>query len=99
MFESCRLVNGREKEFRNGELVGKDGITIKIAPLFVFVSGFSLLPPFQFNELSIPGSIARLLCSIGNIASILAISGLGQGIGYSLFIVVWLLLVVGVFSW
>jgi glucose uptake protein GlcU len=41
------------------------------------------LPRWHINELGVPGILAGLLYSIGNFCSILAVSYLGQGVGFS----------------
>jgi len=41
------------------------------------------LPAFHFRELALPGMLAGLLYSIGNFCSILAVTYLGQGVGFS----------------
>jgi glucose uptake protein GlcU len=41
------------------------------------------LPKWHVNELGVPGVMAGLLYSIGNFCSILAVSYLGQGVGFS----------------
>jgi hypothetical protein len=41
------------------------------------------LPKWHINELGVPGVLAGLLYSIGNFCSILAVSYLGQGVGFS----------------
>jgi glucose uptake protein GlcU len=41
------------------------------------------LPKWHLNELGVPGVCAGLLYSIGNFCSILAVSYLGQGVGFS----------------
>ena len=41
------------------------------------------LPKWHVNELGVPGVCAGLLYSIGNFCSILAVSYLGQGVGFS----------------
>ncbi|KAL3908344.1 MAG: hypothetical protein SGILL_008518 [Bacillariaceae sp.] len=41
------------------------------------------LPKWHVNELGVPGVVAGLLYSIGNFCSILAVSYLGQGVGFS----------------
>jgi glucose uptake protein GlcU len=41
------------------------------------------LPRWHLNELGVPGILAGLLYSIGNFCSILAVSYLGQGVGFS----------------
>jgi hypothetical protein len=41
------------------------------------------LPKWHVNELGVPGVFAGLLYSIGNFCSILAVSYLGQGVGFS----------------
>jgi glucose uptake protein GlcU len=41
------------------------------------------LPPFHVRELGLPGLCAGLFYSIGNFCSILAVSFLGQGVGFS----------------
>lgn len=41
------------------------------------------LPSFHFQKMLLPGCIAGLLWSLGNMCSIISVSILGQGIGYS----------------
>jgi hypothetical protein len=41
------------------------------------------LPKWNLKELGVPGLLAGLLYSIGNFCSILAVSYLGQGVGFS----------------
>jgi hypothetical protein len=41
------------------------------------------LPPFHVRELGLPGLLAGLFYSIGNFCSILAVTYLGQGVGFS----------------
>lgn len=42
------------------------------------------LPSFHLNVMWLPGGIAGLLWSLGNISSILAVAYLGEGVGYSI---------------
>jgi glucose uptake protein GlcU len=43
----------------------------------------SALPSFYFKQLCLPGLAAGLLWSFANFCSILAVSSLGQGLGYT----------------
>jgi glucose uptake protein GlcU len=42
------------------------------------------LPSFHFSEMWLPGGLAGLLWSIGNVSSILTVTNLGEGVGYSI---------------
>jgi hypothetical protein len=46
--------------------------------------GWALLPSMHWNVLLLPGCVAGLLWSIGNVSSMVAVSNLGEGVGYSL---------------
>ena len=48
-----------------------------------FRSSYDLLPPLHLREMAIPGFISGLLYSLGNFCSMIAISHLGQGVGFS----------------
>eukprot|EP00565_Helicotheca_tamesis_P009470 CAMPEP_0185724338 /NCGR_PEP_ID=MMETSP1171-20130828/842_1 /TAXON_ID=374046 /ORGANISM="Helicotheca tamensis, Strain CCMP826" /LENGTH=374 /DNA_ID=CAMNT_0028392161 /DNA_START=285 /DNA_END=1409 /DNA_ORIENTATION=+ len=48
-----------------------------------FQSAWNALPSFHLRVMCIPGAIAGTLWSIGNVASILAVTYLGEGIGMS----------------
>jgi glucose uptake protein GlcU len=47
------------------------------------VDAVDSLPKWHVNELGVPGILAGLLYSVGNFCSILAVSFLGQGVGFS----------------
>mmetsp|Transcript_11472 Transcript_11472/g.17305 ORF Transcript_11472/g.17305 Transcript_11472/m.17305 type:complete len:438 (+) Transcript_11472:74-1387(+) len=47
------------------------------------VGGYNALPSFHFQVMWRPGMIAGVTWSIGNIASILSVEYLGEGVGYS----------------
>ena len=49
-----------------------------------FKKGWEALPSFHFRVMWVPGAIAGSVWSIGNIASILSVHYLGEGVGYSL---------------
>lgn len=42
------------------------------------------LPGFHFQVMWLPGGMAGLLWSVGNIASMLSVVSLGEGVGYSI---------------
>ena len=44
---------------------------------------YAALPPFHLREMWLPGFLSGTLYSIGNFASIIATTHLGQGVGYS----------------
>jgi len=44
--------------------------------------GYSVLPPFHFRVMWLPGATAGTLWSLGNVGSIVAVQQLGQGVGY-----------------
>ncbi len=48
-----------------------------------FKKALNALPPFHFRILCGPGSMAGFLYSLGNFCSIIAVTALGQGVGYS----------------
>lgn len=48
-----------------------------------YSKAFRALPPFYFQHLCIPGLAAGMLWSFANFCSILAVSALGQGVGYT----------------
>jgi len=48
-----------------------------------FVAAFHKLPPFHLREMLLPGSLAGVLWSMGNIFSIMTVMDLGEGVGYS----------------
>jgi glucose uptake protein GlcU len=49
-----------------------------------YQKAWAAMPAFHFNELFIPGLAAGVLWSFANLCSILAVSALGQGLGYTL---------------
>lgn len=48
-----------------------------------FNKAFNALPSFHFRILIGPGSLAGFLYSLGNFCSIIAVTALGQGVGFS----------------
>jgi glucose uptake protein GlcU len=46
-----------------------------------FSGAVKALPPWHFKELWFPGMMSGILFSIGEFASIIAVSYLGQGVG------------------
>mmetsp|Transcript_14889 Transcript_14889/g.18942 ORF Transcript_14889/g.18942 Transcript_14889/m.18942 type:complete len:438 (+) Transcript_14889:36-1349(+) len=48
-----------------------------------FRDAHDMMPSFHVREMWLPGSLAGILYSIGNFGSIVAVSALGQGVGYS----------------
>mmetsp|Transcript_28623 Transcript_28623/g.40886 ORF Transcript_28623/g.40886 Transcript_28623/m.40886 type:complete len:402 (+) Transcript_28623:108-1313(+) len=44
--------------------------------------GYTVLPPFHFRVMWLPGATAGTLWSLGNVGSIVAVQQLGQGVGY-----------------
>lgn len=48
------------------------------------VDAYDQLPGFHFQVMWLPGGLAGLLWSIGNIASMLSVVNLGEGVGYSI---------------
>jgi glucose uptake protein GlcU len=48
-----------------------------------FNKAFNALPQFHFRILIVPGSLAGFLYSLGNFCSIITVTALGQGVGYS----------------
>mmetsp|Transcript_40130 Transcript_40130/g.60763 ORF Transcript_40130/g.60763 Transcript_40130/m.60763 type:complete len:88 (-) Transcript_40130:45-308(-) len=48
-----------------------------------FRDAYDMMPSFHVREMWLPGSLAGILYSIGNFGSIVAVSALGQGVGYS----------------
>ena len=49
-----------------------------------FGRGWQSLPSMHWRVMLAPGSLAGLLWSIGNVSSMVAVSNLGEGVGYSL---------------
>jgi glucose uptake protein GlcU len=47
------------------------------------VQSYNSLPSMHFRIMWAPGSLAGLLWSIGNIASMVSVQNLGEGVGYS----------------
>lgn len=47
-------------------------------------AAFASLPPLHLSKLFIPGSISGILWSIGNMASMISVTYLGEGVGYSM---------------
>jgi len=50
---------------------------------FTIQKAYQDLPSFYIRQMILPGGIAGFLWSIGNIASMISVSSLGEGIGYS----------------
>lgn len=48
-----------------------------------FTKAYNALPSFHFRELVGPGSLAGFLYSLGNFCSIITVTALGQGVGFS----------------
>lgn len=48
-----------------------------------FKKALNALPPFHLRELIGPGSLAGFLYSLGNFCSIITVTSLGQGVGFS----------------
>ena len=49
-----------------------------------FQKGWNALPSFHFKVMWLPGAVAGSVWSVGNIASIVSVQYLGEGVGYSL---------------
>jgi len=47
-------------------------------------AAFASLPPLHLSKLFIPGSISGILWSIGNMAAMVSVTYLGEGVGYSI---------------
>ncbi|KAL7464956.1 hypothetical protein ACHAXS_005284 [Conticribra weissflogii] len=48
-----------------------------------FVKAFHALPSFYFRQMWLQGALSGILYSLGNFMSIIAVTHLGQGVGYS----------------
>lgn len=48
------------------------------------VAAYQSLPPFHFSVMALPGCSSGLLWSVGNMASMVSVAHLGEGVGYSM---------------
>jgi len=48
------------------------------------LAAYHSLPAFHFKAMALPGALSGLLWSVGNICSILSVTYLGEGVGYSM---------------